>query len=92
MAAGKRGKVKGCKMNSLVAGIDLGDRESLTTVLSPIGDVTDRFTFPMNEEGYAYFASRVPKEARVVRVYDNGLPNHAGAQDSWVQGCHRCAS
>jgi len=52
-------------MNSIVAGIDLGDRESLTTVLSPTGDVTDRFTFPMNEEGYAYFANRVPKEARV---------------------------
>jgi transposase len=61
----KRGKVKGCKMNSIVAGIDLGDRESLTTVLSPIGDVTDRFTFSMNEEGYAYFANRVPKEARI---------------------------
>ena len=65
MADKKRRKVKGCKMNSIVAGIDLGDRESLTTVLSPIGDVTDRFTFPMNEEGYAYFANRVPKEARV---------------------------
>jgi hypothetical protein len=63
--AEKRGMLKGCKMNSLVAGIDLGDRESLTTVLSPIGDVTDRFTFPMTEEGYAFFASRVPKEARV---------------------------
>jgi len=61
MADKKRRKVKGCKMNSIVAGIDLGDRESLTTVLSPIGDVTDRFTFPMNEEGYAYFANRVPK-------------------------------
>jgi transposase len=63
--AEKKRKSKGCKMNSIVAGIDLGDRESLTTVLSPIGDVTDRFTFPMNEEGYAYFAKRVPKEARV---------------------------
>ena len=52
-------------MNCIVAGIDLGDRESLTTVLSPIGDVADRFSFPMNEEGYAYFANRVPKEARV---------------------------
>jgi len=61
----KRGRVKGCKMNSIVAGIDLGDRESMTTVLSPIGDVADRFSFPMNEEGYAYFANRVPKEARV---------------------------
>jgi len=36
----KRGKVKVGKMNSLVAGIDLGDRESLTTVLSPTGNVT----------------------------------------------------
>jgi len=61
----RRVRVKVGKMNSIVAGIDLGDRESLTTVLSPVGDVTDRFTFPMNEEGYAYFASRVPKEARV---------------------------
>jgi len=65
MADKKRGKVKGCKMNSIVAGIDLGDRESLATVLSPIGDVADRFSFPMNEEGYAYFADRVPKEARI---------------------------
>ena len=47
MADKKKRKVKGCSMNSIVAGIDLGDRESLTTVLSPIGDVTDRFTFPM---------------------------------------------
>jgi len=61
----KRGKVKGCKMNSLVAGIDLGDRESLATVLSPVGDVADRFSFPMNEEGYAFFAGRVPKGARI---------------------------
>jgi hypothetical protein len=57
MADKKRGKVKGCRMNSIVAGIDLGDRESLTTVLSPIGDITDRFSFLMNEEGYAYFAA-----------------------------------
>jgi transposase len=65
MKADKRGKVKGCKMNSIVAGIDLGDKESLATILSPIGDVADRFSFPMNEEGYAYFANRVPKNARI---------------------------
>ncbi len=59
------GKVKGCKLNSIFAGVDLGDRESLATVLSPMGDVADRFTFPMNEEGYAYFAGRVPKDTRV---------------------------
>jgi len=66
MQAGKKsGKAKVGRMNSIVTGIDLGDRESLATVLSPIGDVADRFTFPMNEEGYAFFASRVPKDARV---------------------------
>jgi len=52
MAVGKkRAKTKGRKMNSIVAGIDLGDKESLATVLSPVGDITDRFSFPMNEEG-----------------------------------------
>ena len=61
----KSGKRRGCKMNSIIAGIDLGDRESLATVLSPIGDMADRFSFSMNEEGYTYFASRVPKDARV---------------------------
>jgi transposase len=65
MRADKKRRGKGCDMNSIVAGIDLGDRESLATVLSPIGDVTDRFSFPMNEEGYAFFSSRVPKDARV---------------------------
>ena len=48
-----------------VCGIDLGDRSSLTTVLSPVGDVSDRFTFSMDEEGYEFFARRVPKHARI---------------------------
>ena len=55
--------MKGRRMNSLVAGIDLGNRESLTIVLSPIGDVRDRFTFPMNDEGYAYFEEGAEGEA-----------------------------
>ena len=63
--AARKAKAKVGRMNSIVAGIDLGDRESLATVLSPIGDVADRFTFHMNEDGYAFFASRVPKNARV---------------------------
>ncbi len=29
-------------MNSLVAGIDLEDGANLTTVISPVGDITDR--------------------------------------------------
>jgi len=58
MRAGKkRGKVKGCRMNSIVAGIDLVDRESLTRVLSD-RRLANRFTFPMDEEMYAYFASK----------------------------------
>jgi transposase len=51
--------------NGIAAGIDLGDSESLVTVLSPVGDVADRFTFPMNDEGYTLFAGRVPRNARV---------------------------
>jgi len=51
--------------NTMVVGIDLGDTRSLATILSPSGDVADRFSFAMNEEGYAYFANRVPKDARV---------------------------
>jgi hypothetical protein len=50
----------GSMSNTIVAGIDLGDTKSLATVLSPSGDVTDRFSFGMNEEGYVFFASRVP--------------------------------
>jgi len=49
----------------MVAGIDLGDRQSLTTVLSPTGDVVDRFTLTMNDDGYAFFASRVPRDVRI---------------------------
>ena len=66
MEMAKRKSSFGRSMNdTIVAGIDLGDRESLTTVLSPTGDVVDRFTFSMNDDGYAFFASRVPRDARI---------------------------
>jgi transposase len=55
----------GQRMSSIIAGVDLGDSSSLTTVLSPTGEVADRFSFQMNEEGYALFSGRVPKDARV---------------------------
>jgi hypothetical protein len=55
----------GCMMMSVVAGIDLGDSESMVTVLSPTGDATDRFSFPMDCDGYSLFAGRVPRNARV---------------------------
>ena len=51
--------------NSTIAGVDLGGSDSLATVLSPGGEVADRFSFPMNEEGYALFSSRVSRDARV---------------------------
>jgi len=57
--------VKASMFNSIVAGVDLGDRESLATILSPKGEVVDRFSFATSEEGYAMFARRVPREARV---------------------------
>ena len=52
-------------MNTIVAGIDLGDKESLATLLSGRGDVLDRFSFQMSDEGYATFARRVPHDAKV---------------------------
>jgi len=52
-------------MNSTVAGIDLGDSESLATVLSPMGDVVKRFSFKMNDEGLALLAENVPRDARI---------------------------
>jgi transposase len=61
----RKKSVKPCMINSIVAGIDLGDRESLTTLLSGSGDVLDRFSFPMTDEGYATFARRVPHDAKI---------------------------
>lgn len=51
-------------MNYTVAGVDLGDTESVATVLSPAGDVMDKFTFHMDDAGYLEFADRVPKHAK----------------------------
>jgi len=59
------GEVGFKRMNNQVVGIDLGNDESTVTMLSPDGDVTDRFSFSMNDDGYSIFASRVPREARV---------------------------
>ncbi|MDG6996760.1 MAG: transposase [Nitrososphaerota archaeon] len=51
--------------NGIVAGVDLGDSTSMTTVISPIGDVTDKFQFSMDESGYSLFQSRVPACAKI---------------------------
>lgn len=52
-------------MANIVAAIDLGDSKSVTTVLSPTGDVADSFSFTMDEAGYSSFAERVSPNARV---------------------------
>jgi transposase len=62
---GKRKNTSFRSMNHTVAGVDLGDTQSVVTVLSPAGDVMDRFTFQMDDAGYLQFADRVPKHARV---------------------------
>ena len=51
--------------NPTVAGVDLGDSKSLTTVLSPSGDLMDRFTFQMNQDGYQVLADRLPENAKI---------------------------
>jgi transposase len=51
--------------NSAITGVDLGGSDSLATILSPGGEVADRFSFQMGEEGYALFSGKVPKDARI---------------------------
>jgi len=53
----------GSMTNTVVAGIDLGDTKSLVTVLSPSGDVTDRISFAMTEEGCMFSLA----DTRIVR-------------------------
>ncbi|MDG7037486.1 MAG: IS110 family transposase [Nitrososphaerota archaeon] len=65
MNKGKDGKKRNMITTKESVGIDLGDSVSVSTTLSPDGDVKDVFDFPMNEEGYRAFAERVPKNARI---------------------------
>jgi transposase len=52
-------------MGTAAVGIDIGEERSETTYLSAEGDVIDRFSFPMNPEGYAEFARRIPAGTRI---------------------------
>ena len=52
-------------MNSPVAGIDIGERESLATYMAPDGDLGEKFSFSMNPDGYARFSEKIPKETRI---------------------------
>jgi len=73
--------------NSAIAGVDLGGSDSLATVLSPGGEVADRFSFPMTEEGYALFSSRVSKDARV--AFEATLMAHPFSREAERAGLHR---
>lgn len=50
-----------------VLGVDLGDSESVATMLSPMNGsiVQEAFSFSMDDEGYSLFSSKVPKDARI---------------------------
>jgi hypothetical protein len=52
-------KIKNNKnMNSPVVGIEIGEKKSVVTYLSPEGEVRDNFEFTMNNDGYTGFAPR----------------------------------
>lgn len=50
-----------------VLGVDLGDSESVGTLLSPMNGsiIQEMFTFSMDDAGYALFSSKVPRDARI---------------------------
>ena len=50
------------RMNSPVAGIDIGERESLATYMAPDGDLGEKFSFSMNPDGYARFSEKIPRK------------------------------
>ena len=53
------------RMNSFVVGIDLGEKESNTTHISPDGEIKERFNFPMNRDRYTEFRKKIPLETRI---------------------------
>lgn len=50
-----------------VLGVDLGDSESVATMLFPMNGsiVQEAFSFSMDDAGYSLFLNKVPKDARV---------------------------
>ena len=50
------------RMNSPVAGIDIGERESFSTYTQPDGDLREQFSFSMNPDGYARFSEKIPRK------------------------------
>ena len=61
----KRRKVNMENMNDHAVGIDIGEKESVATYMSPSGDVIEQFAFPMNPEGYKEFREKIPSKTRI---------------------------
>jgi hypothetical protein len=61
----KRRKDNRGNMNDYVVGIDIGERESVATYLSPTGDIIEQFSFEMNEGGYNQFRDKIPAGVRI---------------------------
>ena len=43
------------KHERLAVGIDIGEKESVATYMSPSGDIIEHFTFEMKDSGYNEF-------------------------------------
>ncbi|MGC8726354.1 MAG: IS110 family transposase [Thermoplasmata archaeon] len=52
-------------MNSYVAGIDLGEKESYVTYMAPDGDIKEQFKFSMDKKGYDEFAVKIPLNTKI---------------------------
>ena len=48
-----------------MVGIDIGEKESVVTYLSPSGDTLDHFSFEMNDYGYNLFRGKIPSGVRI---------------------------
>ncbi len=53
-------------MNSFVAGIDPGEKESYAKYMAPDGDIREQFSFPMTLDGYRTFRENVPEQTGIV--------------------------
>ena len=61
----KRKKVNMKNMNDYAVGIDIGEKESVATYMSPSGDITEQFTFEMKDLSYNVFCEKIPSETRI---------------------------
>ena len=48
-----------------VVGIDIGEKESVVTYMSPSGDILDHFNFSMNDSGYNEFKKKIPSGVKI---------------------------